>query len=317
MEELKPEERIAQLEKQAESLLQEIFELQNTIVDWHSAMYGAIHLILKPHKCNLQIQREHLLNLMPTRIDCIVVKKDETIPIDLDVFRLFRKHNVIEFKSYRDSLDEDVLWHTIGYAAMYKSLEQGVSSEELTISIFRSTPPQKLLVDLAEQGWRVERPYHNIFYLSGKVDIPIQIVVTRDLGEAYLPLSILTGHAKEAEVRKFLEYREGLREKADLNYADAVTWACSQANAELFKKLREDKKMNGVLREIMKEDFLAAEREAATQAEANTYRTVAERLISIGTDGATIVTATGYDRKYIDSIAHRLNRTVAWNEART
>ena len=257
-QELTPQERIAQLEGQVEALLQQILELQKTVIDWHSAMFGAIHLILKPYKFNLTLEREHLLNLMPTRIDCLVIKKDDRLPIDLNAFRLFRKHNIIELKSYRDSLDEDVLWQTISYAAGYKSMEEGVEADELTITIFRGSFPRKLLQELQRKGWQVQQPFHNIFYLSGKVDIPIQIVVARELGEEYLPLQILTGRAKEEDIRKFVEFRTHLHDRADKNYADAVLWACSEANADLFRKWKEDEKMSGVLREIMKEDIANA-----------------------------------------------------------
>ena len=82
--------QIAELEAQVESLMQRITKLQKSIVDWHSAMYSAISLILKPYRSNLTIVREHLLNLMPRRIDCLVIKKDGDISINLDAFRLFR-----------------------------------------------------------------------------------------------------------------------------------------------------------------------------------------------------------------------------------
>ena len=51
------------------------------------------------------------------------------------------------------------------------------------------------------------------------------------------------------------------------------------------------------------------------EGEANTFYTVAERLIQNGSDGRTIAAATGYDRSRIDAIARQLNRTVAWNGA--
>ena len=70
---LTPEERIAQLEKQIEAQFRQIIALQKTVVDWHSAVFGALNLILKPHKFNLTLEREHLLNLMPTRMDCLVM----------------------------------------------------------------------------------------------------------------------------------------------------------------------------------------------------------------------------------------------------
>ena len=51
-------------------------------------------------------------------------------------------------------------------------------------------------------------------------------------------------------------------------------------------------------------------------AKADAFNIMAERLISLGTDGAIIATVTGYDRNHIDSIARRLNCTVSWSEAR-
>ena len=55
--------------------------------------------------------------------------------------------------------------------------------------------------------------------ISGKIDIPIQIVVAKELGSEYLPLEILTGRAKEADVRTFLSFREGLTRKGDVEDA--------------------------------------------------------------------------------------------------
>ena len=210
--------------------------------------------------------------------------------------------------SFRDDLDESVLWHTISYAASYRSLEPDVRTGDITITIFRNSFPRKLMGELDALGWRVEQPYHNIFYLSGMIGIPIQIVVTKDLGEEYLPLQILTGRAREADVRKFAAYRVNLAERSDQIFADAVLWACSEANADLFRKLKEEETMYGVLREIMKDDFVKERQD--------TLNTVAERMISAGKPGDEISLFTNLERQDIDRIAHRLNCTVTWNEAR-
>ena len=307
---------IKDLEAQVEELLLKILELQKTVIDWHSAMFGALCLILKPHRFNLTMEREHLLNLMPTRIDCLIAKKNQDIEIDMDVFRSFLKYNVIELKSYQDSLDEKVIWKTISYASSFISLEEDVSADEVTITIIRSAFPRQLMRDLKEHGWKIDEPYKNIFYLSGKVDIPIQLVVAKDLGDEYIPLQILTGNAKESDVRKVMEEREKTTNLQELSYLDAVLWASSEANEELFRKLKEDERMHGVLREIMKDDFEQVSRDAANQAVMRERNTVAERLINKGYTGSAIADATGYDRSQINSIAQRLNRTVTWGEAR-
>ena len=316
-------EQIAELERQEQELREQIAKLQSRLIDWHSAMYAALKLILRPHRFNLTMEREHLLNLMPARIDCLVVKLDAKIPIEMDVFRLFRKHNVIELKSYQDELNEDVLWYVIGQAISYKSQEEQpdeIRIDELTVTIFRSSFPRELFKKLKARGWSIEEKYHNIFYLTGHVSISVQIVIARDLGPEYLPLQILTGRAKETDVRSFAEFRETLTEKGDRDDANAVMYACAEANRELFRKIWEDQTMQGVLREIMKDEFLAVAKENRESGEAsgaaNAYHTVAERLIRNGTDGNLISVATGYDRNRINSIAKELKIPVTWNEAR-
>ena len=315
--------QIAELEAQVESLTQQITVLQKSIVDWHSAMYSAISLILKPYKNNLTIEREHLLNLMPRRIDCLVIKINGEIPIDMDVFRLFRKHNVVEFKSFHDNLDERVLWQTISYAASYRALEPNVKTEELTITIFQSTFPRKLMSELESLGWKVEQPYHNIYYLSGMIGIPVQIVITKDLGEEYNALQILTGHAREEDVRKFTEYRSTLTDPVDKMFADAVLWACSEANLELFRKMKEEERMYGALREIMKEELLREREEGRKEEQKESMRKQLEmqnnfvvRMINAERPGNEISLFTDLGRQDIDKIARKMNRTVYWNEGR-
>ena len=141
-------------------------------------------------------------------------------------------------------------------------------------------------------------------------------MIARDLGPEYLPLVILTGRAKETDVRSFAEFRETLTEKGDRDDANAVMYACAEANRELFRKIWEDQTMQGVLREIMKDEFLAVEQKGEASGAASAYHTVAERLIRNGTDGNLISVATGYDRNRINSIAKELKMPVTWNEVR-
>ena len=306
-----PQRRIAELEEQAKALMAEIVRLKKTIIDWHSAMFGALNLILKPHKFNLEIEREYLLNLMPTRIDCLVVKKDSTIPIDLDAFRLFRKYNVVELKSYEDELDIDVIWQTVTYATQYMSQEHHRwerSPEDMTMTILRASYPRALFRELKQHGWQIEEKYRNIYYLSSFIDIPIQVIVTKNLDEEYLPLRILTGRAKEPDVLKFVEYRGNLTEKEDKAYADAVMWACAEANRDLFRKFQEDEKMQGVLREIMHDELVKERQEGVREAKVD----FVERMINAGRPGDEISLFTALGRQDIDAIASKLKQKVSW-----
>ena len=149
-------------------------------------------------------------------------------------------------------------------------------------------------------------------------------------------------------MRKFAAFREGLTDRSDKEYADAVMWAASEANTDLFRQIMEDRRMKGALFELFKPDIdrivneatekaekAAAERaekaaaaakkaakkaaekaaeKAAAEAEANTMNTVAERMINAGMPGSEISLITSLSRSVIDGIARKLNRTVMWNE---
>ena len=108
-----PKKRIAELEEQVKELLEQIDELTRSMADWHSAMFSALNLVLKQYSDKLEFEREHLLNLMPRRIDYLVLKKDPEVTIELDAFRLFQKHNIVEGKSYEDAQESDLERHQL------------------------------------------------------------------------------------------------------------------------------------------------------------------------------------------------------------
>ena len=152
--------------------------------DWHNLFYSSFNIDLHKYLKGYSIERENILGIQPPRAD-IVLRLDK-IPGNpgLDVFKFFRKYNIIEFKSPDDSLNEATLWKTIGYAAFYISdpMHKGtISPDDVTISIFRSTKPIKLFRTLSR--YIVTDPaIKGIYRIAGwKVDFPIQIVVTAEL----------------------------------------------------------------------------------------------------------------------------------------
>ena len=74
--------------------------------------------------------------------------------------------------------------------------------------------------------------------------------------------------------------------------------------------------MYGVLREIMKDEFVKERQEGRQECQLDMMNSVAERMISAGKPGDEISLFTTLKRQDIDKIARRLNRTVSWNEAR-
>ena len=167
----------------------------------------------------LHIEREYPLTKEPPRMDFLVIKKEKDTVIDNAVGKIFRKHNVVEYKNPNDSLNSDVVWKVIGYAGLYKGLAEHVNeipAEELTISIFRNRYPRELFKEWKREGMEVSHFYSGVYYVKGVVSLPLQIIVANELeGEEFLSLRMLMPGVKEKEIRKFLSYMNTLQDLGD------------------------------------------------------------------------------------------------------
>ena len=67
--------------------------------DWHSWFYSLLMIKMYKYFPAVSVEREVLLGAQPPRADFIVLKESQKIDLELGVFRIFRKHNILEFKS--------------------------------------------------------------------------------------------------------------------------------------------------------------------------------------------------------------------------
>ena len=173
--------------------------------------------------------------------------------------QIFRKFNVIEYKSPEDGLSIDDFYKTIGYAMLYKGLGETVNAvpaDELTVSLFRHRKPRGLFRYLSEEaGVKVERRYPGIYAVSG-YHIPVQIVVTKELAkEEQSVLRLLTYRADEGETVRFLRSMEHLTDPGDRNNARAALEVIAAANLKLFKQLRREANMERVMRMVFGDEY--------------------------------------------------------------
>lgn len=97
----------------------------------------------------LEFQREYNLSKEPLKMDLLVIKKLSDRPVRNEIGRIFKRYNVIEYKSPDDGLSIDDYYKTLGYACLYKGLGEKVGqipAEELTVSVFRERYPRSLRV---------------------------------------------------------------------------------------------------------------------------------------------------------------------------
>ena len=76
---------------------------------------------LAENASNLMFENEHQLSTKPMEVDVVIIKKEAEYPIHKNIGRIFRKYNLIEYKSPEDYLSIDDFYKIYGYACFYKA----------------------------------------------------------------------------------------------------------------------------------------------------------------------------------------------------
>lgn len=230
--------------------------MKDTNVQWHPGFIGAMNLELKKNRDDLLFEKEYNLNTKPLEVDLLVIKKNAGIQIDNVIGKIFRGHNLFEYKSPKDELDIDTFYKSVAYASLYKSYGKTVDSikaDDITISLVRKAKPYGLFRCLKENGYQVSSPYHGIYYIEGKIPFSTQIVVTRELNPAeHIWLGSLSDELEKQNLLNLLAEIGRLHGKADQEYAQSVLEVGLRANEQALKELIGDKNMSEELLEILK-----------------------------------------------------------------
>ena len=157
--------RIEEQDEQIQDLRRQIDNLTNPPPnDWHSWFYILLNIVLHRFKNDaVKILREVVLGAMPPRADFVVIEEGEIVDLGLDVFKFFRKFNILEFKNPDDELSDSVLWKVVGYAGFF--IEHfSAPAQELTLTLFRGAKPVKLLKELG--NCVKEDPVKGIYHIE-------------------------------------------------------------------------------------------------------------------------------------------------------
>lgn len=230
--------------------------MKDTKVQWHPGFVAAMNLEFAQNRDDLIFEKEYNLNTKPLEIDLLVVKKSASVYISNEIGKLFRGHNIMEYKSPEDHLDIDAFYKTGAYASLYKSYGKTVDeikADDITVSMVRELRPEGLFRYFKENGYSMSNPYKGIYYIEGNVLFPTQIIVTKELNrETHIWLKALSEKLGKEDIRKLLDGINQLTEKMDRELADSVLEVSIGANKQVIEELVQgDDSMCQALMEIM------------------------------------------------------------------
>ena len=229
-------------------------------LQWHTAFSAAMHIEFREEMEKLRFEEEHILGKKPMQIDLLIIKMRTEEKIRKNIGKIFREHNIIEYKSPEDYLSINDFYKVYGYACFYQADTNEVEKirpEELTITFVTNHYPRKMVEHIKKQrGIEVRQRGQGIYELVGD-PIPMQIIVPRKLSkkENYWLQSLRTDLKAGEEIREYVASYE--KEKHGLFYR-AVADVVFRAN---WKTMEEEKKMCDALRELFAEELKESKEE--------------------------------------------------------
>ena len=246
------------MEKEQTKNQQEKNQKKSQKLQWHPAFCSALRLELLEDAENLEFTDEFQLTEKPLQIDCTVVKVKKDCKIKNEIGKIFRKHNIFEYKSPKDELNIDTFYKAVAYACLYKVLPNHVDeipAEEITITLIRDRKPVKLLGELEKSGYGYKKEAAGIYYVNGAM-FPMQIIESSELDvDMHVQLKALTNHLEESLMRQYL-LQVSTFEGREKNLADIVLQVIVNSNMEKVREWKgSEQTMCEALRVLMKEEL--------------------------------------------------------------
>jgi hypothetical protein len=265
------------LEKEQTKNQQEKNQKKSQKLQWHPVFCSALRLELLEDAENLEFTDEFQLTEKPLQIDCTVVKVKKDCKIKNEIGKIFRKHNIFEYKSPKDELNIDTFYKAVAYACLYKVLPNHVDeipAEEITITLIRDRKPVKLMHELEKSGYGYKKEAAGIYYVSG-VMFPVQIIVSSELDvDMHVQLKALTDNLDEPLMWKYLQEVSVFTER-EKNLADVVLQVIVNSNMEKVQKWKgSEQTMCEALRVLMADELNEERVEGQREGQIRAYATL-------------------------------------------
>jgi hypothetical protein len=215
-------------------------------VPYHNAAYSAFMCLLnKEIKAgDITLKDEYKLSSRPLEIDIIVLKKNKDFVIDTSWGKIFREHNIVEYKSPVDSLPDLLVFEKIcGYASIYASQNE-ITRKNISLSLVCYKHPTDFFDALKKEfGYNILHKAAGIYYIyqenvAIETSLAIQVIVSSELQDSDLVLKALKANVDEATMKQAWNIYKSNKE----NQESLAYWIHVMAliNKEVLNKIIEE-----------------------------------------------------------------------------
>ena len=274
---------------------------------WHPAFVSAMQLELKEDAKYLDFTSEYNLNTKPLEMDLLIVKKEKDVELKNEIGKIFRKHNIVEYKSPNDSMNLSTYMKVIAYACLYKAYEERVDDidlDEITITLVRERKSEKLFRWFENNGYQVEETFKGIYYVSKEGYFLTQVIVSKQLSrENQKWLTLLSGDLDRTDVARVVSQIKTLAEENEKRHGDSVLQVAMQENEEVFNEIKEDENMCEALRKFFEPELNEAIEKAIKGVEESSQKEIILNALKAGNSVADISKVMLIPEKEIEAVA--------------
>jgi hypothetical protein len=264
-------------------------------ITWHTAFRDGIQLTFLPYRKVLSFEFEYPLNTEPLRIDAVIIKKRPQAVIDNPLGAIFRKVNIVEYKSPGKSLSIKDFHKTEAYGRLYSSMNPE-DIADMTISFVLESRPRKLLNHLKKAyGYGVEELRPGIYHIRGGDFGGMQVIETKRLREedGGIWLRDLRKGLKREELRGILERGNEIPEGMPLAAYLQVVFRANSAEVEEVAEMPD-----AFERMLERHGFIAKWKDEGR-------KEIARKALAEGIPPNTISKITGLDIRAVKKLAGR------------
>ena len=229
--------------------------MADNLLQWHDGFHASLQIEFRGEAAQLEFYSEHELYKKALRVDTLVIKNSDDTPVQKKIGKIFRKYNLIEYKSPGDYLSINDFYKVYGYACLYQSNTEKtheIAMKDVTITFVCSHYPRKMLKILKEERKIEAERIENGIYRLKNDSIAMQILVTWQLSaEENRWLTSLTRNLPMNENTKML-LREYQRNKGSILYQSAMD-LIMQANKGIMEE--DGSMVCDVLKEIFADEW--------------------------------------------------------------
>ena len=272
-------------------------------VFWHEAFFAALQLELHRYKEHLTFISQHPLSMEALKMDVLIIKKKPDVKIEKNIGRIFRTHNVVEYKSETVTLTAWDYNKVIAYALFYSSFNK-VPLQDITITFAVTARPRKLYGYLGnERRYKLRPASEGVTYVEGDV-FPVQVLESKRMPpEENLFIKGLRRGIKTDEMVEIVQAYTAFEE---MDVRDVYLDRLIQANRSAYKEaLNMSEEVKKLFLEVADENgWLIPRLEANARAAAEaTAEATARQLLSYGDPIEKIAAVTNLPVEVIKELA--------------